>query len=555
MKLVIFGVLTLISLISAVDKELFKTCTQSSFCRRCREQRGPSKYEVLRETLLVENNRITLDIRNNENQHMFVLKLGMIQNDSNDGTIFHFEIDEKTPLKPRYRVTEDLKPGLSFKPISFYNTSRDITIYSNYDNNEQTAVVQLLPFQIDFTDRDGVTLSVNSKDLMRFEHLRTKPSSLDPNEDSDSWEEAFRGVIDTKPNGPEALGLDFTFPKSEVLFGIPEHADSFALKSTIDGEPYRLFNLDVYRFELDSPMALYGSVPVIYSAGSGGSYETVATGVFWHNSADTFVDIHNNKTVHFMSEAGIIDVFVFMGPGVSRVFSQYTFVTGVAKLPPIYSLGYHQSRWNYFTQQEVLDVVDNFDKNNLQLDTIWLDIEYTDGKRYFTWDKEAFPNPLGMISELNKTGRHLTFIIDPHTKVDDNYFFYSNNSVQQYFVKNNNGSVFEGNCWPGMSSYVDFFNPEAQKYYADQYLLENFADSSIETGVWNDMNEPSVFDVPEITMPRDNIHHGGWEHRNVHNQYGLMQTKGTFDGVLRRSDGHLRPFILTRSFFSGSQRY
>lgn len=189
--------------------------------------------------------------------------------------------------------------------------------------------------------------------------------------------------MDTKPNGSEAVALDFTFPGSEVLFAIPEHADSFSLKPTIDGEPYRLFNLDA-----DSSRALYGAVPVIYSYGS----SHTSAGVFWHNSADTFVDIFNKKTVHFMSEAGIIDVFVFMGPTIDDVFTEYASISGVANLPTfthsssinsniLHSLGYHQSRWNSFTHDEVTEVNDNVDKNG---------IEYTDKRKYFTWNKESF---------------------------------------------------------------------------------------------------------------------------------------------------------------------
>jgi alpha 1,3-glucosidase len=296
-------------------------------------------------------------------------------------------------------------------------------------------------------------------------------------------------------------------------------------------------------------MPNYGAVPVIYGHGA-----KQTAGVFWLNSAETFVDIHDTKTAHFMSESGVMDVFVLLGPSPNEVFQQYTELTGVANLPQLFSLAYHQSRWNYMTQEDLLEVVASFDKNELPLDTIWLDIEYTDGKRYFTWDKETFPEPLEMMRNLSASGRHLTYIIDPHVKIDVDYKFYKENLDQDYFIKNNAGKNFEGNCWPGMSSYADFFNPEARRYYADQYLLENFADNSIESGIWNDMNEPSVFDLPEVTMPKDNIHYGGWEHRHVHNTYGLMHVKGTFDGLMRRGNGNLRPFILTRAFFSGSQR-
>ena len=199
-------------------------------------------------------------------------------------------------------------------------------------------------------------------------------------------------------------------------------------------------------------------------------------------------------------------------------------------------------------------MVDNYDKFDLQLDTIWLDIDYTDGKRYFTWDYEAFPKPLDLMRYVKSIGLHLTYIIDPHIKKDPEYFFYGNNSIRDFFVKTPEGADYEGECWPGLSSYVDFLNPSARKYYADQYLMENFADNSVDTGIWNDMNEPAVFEGPEKSMPREMIHYGGWEHRNVHNQYGFLHTKGTYDGVLRRGNNQLRPFILTRAFFSGTQR-
>lgn len=459
--------------------------------------------------------------------------------------MFRFVIDEKSPIKPRYRVTEVIDEIPGYNPIAVLTRSDDIVVTSSASQ----AIIKLSPFQIDFYHEKVLALSVNGKGLMTFEHLRTKPASLDPSDDPDSWEESFMGVIDTKPNGPEAVAIDFTFPQSEVLFGIPEHADSFALQRTVDGEPYRLYTLDVTFYELDSRMPIYGAIPVIFGHGNGQT-----AGVFWHNSADTFVDVHDTKTAHFISEGGIIDVFVLLGPTPNQAFSQYTSLTGVANLPQLFALGYHQSRWNYMTQEETMQVVDNFDKNRLPLDTIWLDIEYTDGKRYFTWNYETFPDPLLMMQQLKDTGRHLTYIVDPHVFKDENYFFYRENKNRGYFIKTNNGSDYEGSCWPGLSSYVDYFNPEALRFYADQYLLENFADNSIETGIWNDMNEPTVFDVPEKTIAKDNVHYSGWEHRYVHSLYAHMQVKGTFDGVLRRGNGNLRPFILTRAFFSGTQK-
>lgn len=68
------------------------------------------------------------------------------------------------------------------------------------------------------------------------------------------------------------------------------------------------------------------------------------------------------------------------------------------------------------------------------------------------------------------------------------------------------------------------------------------------------MNEMSVFSGPEVTCPKDTVHHGGWENRHVHNVYGMLQAMSTYDGHLMRSEGKRRPFILSRAFFAGSQR-
>lgn len=531
-----------ISFVTAVNEWQFKKCNQSSFCRRCRYMnQNDSPYEILPATLSIDG-PMKVDLINNQNMQTFVLTLKALPDNS-----FHYEIDEKTPLKPRYRVTEALLQNPTIIPIHVTTSTSQIQVTSE----SGTVVINNAPFKMEFYQGGQLALTVNGLGLMRYEHLREKPAVLDPTEDPDSWEEEFNGYTDVKRNGPEAIAMDFVFNGADVLFGIPEHADNFALRTTVGEEPYRLYTLDVPNFVTDSPMALYGAVPVLYS------HSTDRTiGIYWQNSAETWVDVHNSSTAHFMSETGIIDVFVFLGPTPSEAFSQYTKLTGHVNLPQMFSIAYHQCRWNYESSADVLNVVENYDLYDIQLDTMWLDIDYTDEKKYFTWDRTNFPDPLGLIQTLNSTGRRLTFIIDPHIKRDENYFLHQQCTALNYYVKNAEGMDYEGDCWPGSSSYIDFFNPAARKHYADQYLMENFVDQSIYTGIWNDMNEPAVFDdYGEKTMPRANLHYGGWEHRNLHNMYGFMHTKGTFDGVLRRSNSQLRPFILTRSFFAGSQRY
>lgn len=160
-----------------------------------------------------------------------------------------------------------------------------------------------------------------------------------------------------------------------------------------------------------------------------------------------------------------------------------------------------------------------------------------------------------MIANLTARGRHLTVIIDPHIKRDSSYFFHNDCTDRGFYTKNKDGHDYEGWCWPGAASYPDLFNPEVRKYFADQYALHRFPGTTADVMIWNDMNEPSVFNGPEVTMLKDNIHFGDFEHRHVHNLYGHMQLISTYDGIGERGAWQQRPFVLTRGHFAGSQRY
>jgi mannosyl-oligosaccharide alpha-1,3-glucosidase len=185
---------------------------------------------------------------------------------------------------------------------------------------------------------------------------------------------------------------------------------------------------------------------------------------------------------------------------------------------------------------------------------LWLDIEHTDGKRYFTWDAIKFPNPVETLTHISSFGRKMVTIVDPHIKVDSNYEIYSEAKEKGYFIKNKDGHDMEGWCWPGQSSWLDYLNVDVRKWYASKFSLEEYKGSTYDLYTWNDMNEMSVFSGPEVTCPKDTLHHGGWENRHVHNLYGMLQALSTYDGHFMRSNAKQRPFILSRSFFVGSQR-
>jgi alpha 1,3-glucosidase len=259
---------------------------------------------------------------------------------------------------------------------------------------------------------------------------------------------------------------------------------------------------------------------------------------------------------HWVSESGIIDIFVLLGPRPYDVFKQYAALTGTPPQPPLFSIAYHQSRWNYNDEKDVQNVDGGFDEHDIPYDVLWLDIEHTDGKRYFTWDSGKFPMPADMQKSLAKKGRKMVTIIDPHIKRDGNYFIHKDAEEHGYYVKKaDNTSVYEGWCWPGSSSWIDFLDPKIRQWWSEQFALDKYQGSTLSLFTWNDMNEPSVFNGPEITMHKDARHYQGWEHRDVHNIYGMLQQEATAAGHLLRSGNRERAFVLSRAFFAGSQRF
>ena len=331
-------------------------------------------------------------------------------------------------------------------------------------------------------------------------------------------------------------------------------------------EPYRLYNADVFEYELDSPMTLYGSIPFMQAHRKGST-----VGVFWLNAAETWIDVTKAKSgtnplslgvksavdsqTHWISESGILDVFVLLGPTPKDISQTYGELTGFTALPQQFAIAYHQCRWNYVTDQDVMDVDRRFDKHKIPYDVIWLDIEYTDGKKYFTWDPLTFTDPKKMHKHLNKRERKLVAIIDPHIKNTDKYPVVEELKSKGLAVKNKDGNDYEGWCWPGSSYWVDCFNPASIAWWKTLFKYDSFKGTGPNTFIWNDMNEPSVFNGPETTMPKDNLHYGNWEHRDVHNINGMTFHNATYDALLERKKGDIRrPFALTRSFFAGSQR-
>nr|XP_027096889.1 probable glucan 1,3-alpha-glucosidase [Coffea arabica] len=586
----IFHILFLLLLISpsvfSWKKDEFRNCNQTPFCKRARSRKPGSCNLIATEVSISDDGDLIAKLipktqENNESQDApvevdskpLLLTVSVYQ----DG-ILRLKIDEEQSLNPpkkRFEVPdvildEFLSKKLYLQRLSEEKIDNDLGFSSVvYLDGDYEGVLRHDPFEVFVRERGNGkrVLSINSNGLFDFEQLREK-------KEGDDWEERFRSHTDTRPYGPQSISFDVSFFGADIVSGIPEHATSLALKPTsgpgVDGfsEPYRLFNLDVFEYIDESPFGLYGSIPFMISHGKARG----SSGFFWLNAAEMQIDVFgtgwnagqdkimmpvDEKRIDtlWMSEAGVVDAFFFVGPGPKDVIRQYTSVTGRPAMPQLFSTAYHQCRWNYRDEEDVFDVDSKFDEHDIPYDVLWLDIDHTDGRRYFTWDKVLFPNPEEMQNKLAAKGRHMVTIVDPHIKRDDNYYIHKEASDNGYYIKDASNRDFDGWCWSGSSSYTDMVNPDIRSWWADKFSYGNYVGSTPSLYVWNDMNEPSVFNGPELTMPRDALHFGGIEHRELHNAYGYYFHMATSNGLVKRGNGKDRPFVLSRAFFPGTQRY
>jgi alpha 1,3-glucosidase len=299
---------------------------------------------------------------------------------------------------------------------------------------------------------------------------------------------------------------------------------------------------------------MHGSIPFLIAHSLSSSL-----GLLWLNPSETWVDVshlsHDETTIRFLSESGFIDFFLFPGNPES-ISNSFTKLTGRPQLPPIFALGFYQSRWGYLTQKEAVQVSKRLDDIKVPHDVLWLDIDHTDGNKYFTFQPRNFRDPRKLLKFFDDSKRKLTAIIDPHIKADSSYPIYVEARERDLFIKNSNGQQYLAHCWPDLSSWPDFLNPETRRWWANLFHFSKWKESGSNLYVWNDMNEIAVFDSADGTAPKDLIHFGGYEEREVHNLYGHLMVSASFGGLVKRSaNQNNRPFVLTRSYFIGTSKY
>ncbi len=330
----------------------------------------------------------------------------------------------------------------------------------------------------------------------------------------------------------------------ESFFGLGDKPTELNLR----GKRLKNWNTDAYSFAWNQD-PLYRSIPFYISVNEG-----IAHGIFFDNTFKAHFDFgaEDATKTSFWADGGELQYYYIHGPHMMDVVKSYHYLTGTHPMPPLWALGYHQCRWSYYPESKVKKIANGFRENKIPCDGIYLDIDYMDGYRCFTWNRKYFPDPKKMIKELAADGFKTVVIIDPGIRVDDNYSVFKEGKENKYFCRRCDDYFMEGHVWPGRCQFPDYTNPEVREWWGG--LFDELVQLGV-AGVWNDMNEPAVFGAG--TFPDDVRHqYDGFRgsHRKAHNVYGMQMVRATYEG-LRKLMKNKRPFTITRAGYSGVQRY
>jgi len=261
-----------------------------------------------------------------------------------------------------------------------------------------------------------------------------------------------------------------------------------------------LWNTDNYNWGSHKGSRLYQSHPWVLAVRPDGTAFGVLFDTTWKSRL-----ICGDHDIKFQSEGPAFRVFVIDRASPEAVLRGLAELTGTIPLPPRWALGFHQCRYSYFPDSRVREIADGFRSRHLPCDVIWMDIDYMNGFRIFTFDPQRFPDPTATNQYLHDHGFKSIWMIDPGVKAEKGYPVYDSGSAIDAWVKNADGREFHGKVWPGTCAFPDFTSPAVRDWWGGLY--KDFMATGVD-GVWNDMNEPSVFDGPDNTMPETDSRRG-----------------------------------------------
>ncbi len=445
---------------------------------------------------------------------------------SENGVILEITILRNSALRFRYATDHVFEPDFSYAIDPDHSRGYDEI---KEDETDAAFLIETSKLRV-FVDKVNLRIRIEDSQGM----------VINEDELGFHWEENYEF-------GGNTVKMSKITQAGESFYGLGDKATHTNLK----GRRTHNWVTDQYAYGKDQD-PLYKAIPFYV-----GLHNDMAYGIFFDNSFCTHFDFsHERRNItSFWADGGEMNYYFFFGPEMHRVVKAYTDLTGTPELPPLWALGFHQSKWSYYPERRVKELAGKFRKLKIPCDAIYLDIDYMDGFRCFTWDKKHFPDPRRMISELEEDGFKTVVMIDPGIKVDRDYWVYREALEKDYFCKRADGPIMQGKVWPGPCSFPDFTNPQVRKWWAELYkgLMQ---DTGVHA-VWNDMNEPAVMEVPSKTAPLDTRHdYDGHpcSHRKAHNIYGMQMVRATYEGV-KKYVFPKRPFVITRAAYAGTQRY
>ena len=431
-------------------------------------------------------------------------------------------------LRFRYTTT-----GTFDKDFSYAITKYASTGYNHLEIEEDSSVYRITTSKlVCFIQKSNLRVSI-------FDALDGK--LINEDEIGFHWEESYE-------YGGNIVKMSKKSHDGECYFGLGDKPVELNLK----GKRFENWVTDSYAYGKGTD-PIYKAIPFFT-----GLYNKKAYGIFFDNTFRSYFDFsHERRNVtSFWAQGGEMNYYFIYGPKMEDVVANYTDLTGKPhQLPPLWALGFHQCKWSYYPESKVKEITQKFRDLKIPCDAIYLDIDYMEGFRCFTWSKEHFPEPKRMVKELLDDGFKTVVIIDPGIKIDKDYSVFKEALENDYFCKRADGAYMKGKVWPGECYFPDFTNKKVRDWWSELYR-ELIEDIGVK-GVWNDMNEPAVMEVPNKTFPDDVRHEydgNRCSHRKAHNVYGMQMARATYQGV-KKFAYPKRPFVITRAAYSGTQRY
>ncbi|KAI9876605.1 MAG: hypothetical protein M1830_006123 [Pleopsidium flavum] len=269
------------------------------------------------------------------------------------------------------------------------------------------------------------------------------------------------------------------------------------------------FYLETRYFEVD---ATTGNLALLTgNSSTQNDYISYSHGVYLRNAHGQEI-LLRPENITWRTIGGSIDLYFFAGPTQQEVTAAYQKgAIGLPVMQQYFTFGYHQCRWGYANWSQVEEVVMNYEKFGIPLESIWYlstfqtDIDYMNQYRDFDNDAIRYNYTTGQefLARLHASGRHYIPIVDSAIYVpnpnnaSDAYPTFDRGNATHSFMTNPDGSLYIGDVWPGYTVFPDWLAPGAGNWWTNEMIIWH---GEIEfDGIWIDMSEVSSFIIGSVS--------------------------------------------------------